>query len=173
MLEQVAGPLESSPDPSALQVLGFTHLMRAHQAVGLHDPATAGDHLDEAARIAAHTGEADDWDLYWGPRNVALWRLAHLVDTGAPGEAVEAVAGVDVAGMIPQRQVYAYTDLARALADLRRNDEALRMLLAAEKAAPQHARSSPACREAARNLLHEHRRTSSLYGLCERFGVAD
>lgn len=160
-------------DGHALAVLGFTHLARAHHATGVHDREAAATHLAEAAAIAARTGETDAWDLQWGPRNVALWTIAHQIDTGRPVEAVETAAGVDVAALPAVRQVYLYTDLARALTDVRRDDEAVRMLLAAEHVAPQHTRASAAARETARALYQHARQHSSLYGLCERMGVAD
>ncbi len=58
---------------------------------------------------------------------------------------------------------------------MRRNDDAVRMLLTAEHVAPQHTRSSAAARETARALLREARRGTApgLHGLCERMGVAD
>lgn len=158
--------------PAALDVLGFTHLARAHHATGLHETAAAADHLAEAGRLAARTGETEAWDLQWGPRNVALWTVSHQIDTGRAGEAVETAAGVEAAALPAVRQVYLYTDLARALTDVRRDDEAVRMLLTAERVAPQHTRSSAAARETARALLHQARRsTSSIQGLCERMGV--
>lgn len=161
--------------PAALDVLGFTHLARAHHATGVHDTATAAAHLAEAAAIAELTGETEAWDLQWGPRNVALWTVSHQIDTGRPGEAVETAGGVDVAELPAVRQVYLYTDLARALTDVRRDGDAVRMLLAAEHVAPQHTRASAAARETARALQHQGRRAAlpGLYGLCERMGVAD
>jgi hypothetical protein len=161
--------------PAALDVLGFTHLARAHHATGAHDPEAAAGHLAAAGELAERTGETDAWDLQWGPRNVALWTVAHQIDTGRAGEAVETASRVDVAALPPVRQVYLYTDLARALTDVRRDSEAVRMLLAAEHVAPQHTRSSAAARETARALQHKARRTAvaGLYGLCERMGVTD
>jgi hypothetical protein len=47
------------------------------------------------------------------------------------------------------------------------------MLLAAERVAPQHTRSSAAARETARALLRKAHRASTVQGLCERMGVAD
>lgn len=161
--------------PGVLDVLGFTHLARAHHSTGLHETGDAAEHLAEAATIATRTGETGSWDLQWGPRNVALWTISHQIDTGRAGDAVETAAGVEVAALPAVRQVYLYTDLARALTDVRRDDDAVRMLLTAERVAPQHTRSSAAARETARALLHQARRTSasSLQGLCERMGVAD
>lgn len=175
-VERAADDLDAHTDsPAALDVLGFSHLSRAHHSTGLRDTARAADHLAEAAAIAARTGETGSWDLQWGPRNVALWTVSHQIDTGRAGDAVETAAGVEVAELPAVRQVYLYTDLARALTDVRRDDDAVRMLLTAERVAPQHTRSSAAARETARALLHQARRTStsSLQGLCERMGVTD
>lgn len=174
-VDRAATELDQHLDaPAALDVLGFTHLARAHHSTGRHDAGAAADHLAEADAIAQRTGETDAWDLQWGPRNVALWTVSHQIDTGRPGEAVETAKGVNVAELPAVRTVYLYTDLARALTDVHRDGEAVRMLLAAEHVAPQHTRASAAARETVRALQHQARRadTSGLYGLCERMGVA-
>lgn len=158
--------------PSALDLLGFLHLARAHHTAGLHDIRGAEEHLAEAARIAHRTGETESWDLAWGPRNVALWRIAFLLDTGRASEAAEAAAGLDLAGLPAVRQVYFYMDMGRCLAAQRRSRDAVRMLLAAERIAPQHTRSSAAARETARLMLHQGVGGSELRGLCERMGIA-
>lgn len=173
-VDRAADELAGHADgPAALDVLGFTHLARAHHATGLHDQGAAAEHLAEAARLAARTGETEAWDLQWGPRNVSLWTVSHQIDTGRPGAAVDTATGLDVASLPAVRTVYLYTDLARALADVGREDESIRMLLAAERVAPQHTRSSAAARETARALLHKARRASAVQGLCERMGVAE
>jgi len=173
-VDRAADELEQHTDsPAALDVLGFTHLARAHHTTGMRDESAAAGHLAEAARLAQRTGETDAWDLQWGARNVGLWTVAHQIDTGRPGEAVETAARLDVASLPPIRQVNLYSDLARALTDVKRNDEAVRMLVTAERVAPQHTRSSAAARETARVLLTKARRASSIQGLAERLGVAD
>ena len=163
-------------DPHALEVSGFLHLARAHHAAGMHELATAEDHLSEAADIASRTGESDAWDLVFGPRNVALWTMALQLDTGRPGEAVQTAQQIQIADMPAVRQVYFYLDLARALTELGRHDEAVRMLLTAERTGAQHTRSSTAARETARALLADERRraaSSPLHSLCERLGIVD
>lgn len=163
-------------DPHALEVSGFLHLARAHHAAGLHDLATAEAHLGEADEIAARTGESDAWDLVFGPRNVALWKMALQLDTGRAGDALETAQQITIADMPAVRQVYFYLDLARALTELGRHDEAVRMLLTAERTGAQHTRSSTAARETARALLANQRRraaSSPLHSLCERLGVVD
>jgi transcriptional regulator with XRE-family HTH domain len=172
-VEHAAAGLDANlGQPAALDLLGFTHLVRAHHATGLRDLPAARAHLAEAAAIAARTGETAAWELAWGPRNVALWTMAHQLDTGQPGEAVETATGIHLGGLPPVRQVYFHLDLARALVDLRRDRAAVRTLLAGERIGPQHVRSSAAGRETARALLHRGADGTELRGLCERMGVA-
>jgi transcriptional regulator with XRE-family HTH domain len=162
--------------PAALETLGFLHLVRAHHTIGLKDVATAEDHFAEAARIAERTGETTSWDLAFGPSNVALWQMAAEIDTGQPDKAIETARHVYLSGLPPTRQVAFYLDMARGLADTGRDQDAVRMLLVAERIAPQHTRSVTAARVVARSLLDKARRSaggSELRGLCERMGVAE
>ncbi|MBQ1048964.1 helix-turn-helix transcriptional regulator [Micromonospora sp. C51] len=164
--------LEGSGADTASDVLGFLHLARALHLAGMKDQAAAEDHLDEAARIAAHTGETTSWDLLWGPSNVALWRMAYLLDTGRPQEALRAAARVAVGDLPAVRQVYYWLDMARAMVAADRERDAVRMLLAAERVGAQHTRSSTAAREVARGLLRRGLVSTELRGLCERMGVS-
>ncbi|MFY1702771.1 helix-turn-helix domain-containing protein [Micromonospora sp. WMMA1923] len=164
--------LAGSGADGALAVLGFLHLARAHHLAGLRNQVEAEDHLIEAARIAAHTGETDGWDLAWGPRNVALWRMAFQLDTGRPELAMRTATGVAVAGLPAVRQVYFWLDQSRAADALGRDRDAVRMLLAAERVGPQHARSSTSARETVRSLLRRGATSPELRGLCERMSLA-
>ncbi|MEU4640495.1 helix-turn-helix transcriptional regulator [Micromonospora sp. NPDC023814] len=170
--DRAGADLNGSGAATALDVIGFLHLARAHHLAGMKDQTAAEDHLAEAARIAAHTGETTSWDLAWGPRNVALWRMAYQLDTGRPQEALRTAAGVVVAELPAVRQVYFWLDMSRAVVAAGRERDAVRMLLAAERVGPQHARSSTAAREIARGLLRRGLVSSELRGLCERMGVS-
>ncbi|GAA2708741.1 hypothetical protein GCM10010429_22300 [Micromonospora olivasterospora] len=171
LCDRAGADLEGSGADKALDVLGFLHLARAHHFAGMKDQAAAEEHLAEAARIAAHTGETASWDLAWGPRNVALWRMAYQLDTGRPEEALRTATGVVVADLPAVRQVYFWLDMARAMTAAGRERDAVRMLLAAERVGPQHARSSTAAREIARGLLRRGIVSTELRGLCERMGI--
>ncbi|WP_229398576.1 helix-turn-helix domain-containing protein [Micromonospora okii] len=171
LCDTAGADLAGSGAESALDVLGFLHLARAHHLAGLHDQASAEDHLAEAARIAAHTGETESWDLAWGPRNVALWRMAFQLDTGRPEAALRTAAGVELTGLPAVRQVYFWLDLGRAAEAVGRDRDAVRMLLAAERVGSQHARSSASARETVRSLLRKGVTSAELRGLCERMGM--
>ncbi|WP_341720033.1 XRE family transcriptional regulator [Micromonospora sp. FIMYZ51] len=172
LCDAAASDLAGSGTEGALDVLGFLHLARALHLGGLHDEAGAEEHLAEAGRIAAHTGETESWDLAWGPRNVTLWLMAFLLDTGRPEAAMKTAAGVELAGLPAVRQIYFWLDMGRAAEAVGRDRDAVRMLLAAERIGPQHARSSVAARETARSLLRKGSMSPELRGLCERLSLA-
>ncbi|WP_405103916.1 helix-turn-helix domain-containing protein [Micromonospora sp. NBC_01412] len=171
LCDAAGADLAGSGADGALDVLGFLHLARAHHLAGLRDQASAEEHLAEAARIAAHTGETESWDLAWGPRNVALWRMAFQLDTGRPEAAMQTAAGVELTGLPAVRQVYFWLDMGRAAEAVGRGRDAVRMLLAAERVGPQHARSSTSARETVRSLLRGGATSAELRGLCERMSM--
>jgi hypothetical protein len=73
------------------------------------------------------------------------------------------------------RQVAFYTDTARALARVRKDAGAVRMLLTAEHLSASRVRSAPLARETARTLLDRAQRRAGgpeLRGLCERMGMS-
>jgi hypothetical protein len=110
--------------------------------------------LDEAEQIAARTGETDTLDMAFGPTNVRLWQISIEVDGGDPGRAVEIAATTDTSFVSsPNRLAAYYSDTARALARVKQDQRAVRMLLAAENVAPQQVHASPAAQETARSLL--------------------
>jgi transcriptional regulator with XRE-family HTH domain len=166
---------EHLSQPEAMEVAGMLHLGGALCALGVKDTSTASDRIDEAADLARRTGETSSWDLFFGPTNVDFWRLSLEVDAGDPGTAVEIAERIEPARVPSQgRQVSYYTDKARALARMRRDREALRLLLAAERIAPQRVRSAPMIVETARGMLDRAQRRAGgdeLLGLCERMGV--
>ncbi len=160
---------------SARAVLGMLHLYAAHARLREH-PAEAFDHIDEAGKLAAITGELNQWWHYSGPTNVGIWAMGAYVDSGQPGLAIE-VATTVRPGALPaasDRGATYWIELARAYADEGglRDVEATRALLVAERATPQHTRSSTPARATAQFLLERAKRTSPLHGLGERMGLA-
>jgi transcriptional regulator with XRE-family HTH domain len=163
-------------EPQALEVAGMLHLCSALSALGNKRPDDAAARLTAAEDLAARTGETTSWDLFFGPTNVQFWRVSLEVDAGDPGKAV-AIAGQVNPGQVdsPGRQVSYYTDTARGLARLRRDRDAIRYLLAAERMAPQRVRSAPFVQETVRGLLDRAQRRAGgdeLIGLCERMGIS-
>jgi transcriptional regulator with XRE-family HTH domain len=164
-------------DPVTAGSYGMHHLIRAEMAARAGRAAVAAAHLDEASRVAAHTGERpDDW-FSFGPTNVGMWRLAILVALG-DGPA----AGAPPPGFRPevlpsaQRRATYFIDLARALLQGRgRDDAAAAALYRAETIAPQQVCASDGARQALRALLSRPRygRDGRLRGLAARAGIRD
>ncbi|GIF22107.1 transcriptional regulator with XRE-family HTH domain [Actinoplanes tereljensis] len=155
------------------EVLGSLQLLCAHSSRSSDDSRAW---TAEATDLAARTGETTTLGLYFGPTNVGIWRIGIEVDGDDPGRAAETARGTDLAA-IPAgfRQVFYYADTGRALARLRKDREAIRFLLTAERIAPQHVHTSAVVQETTRSLLERAQRQaggSELRGLCERMRVA-
>lgn len=156
--------------PRALEALGLLTLRLGFSAAAKGRPGEAADQFREAARIAERTGEAHSWEMCFGPSNVATWQLATETDLGNPEQAVDLSQQVNPATFAaPVRASAFYMDLGRAYAHLRRDREAIRMLLAAEDLAPQRVRSAPLAREAARGMLE--RTSGTLAGQVRAFAI--
>jgi transcriptional regulator with XRE-family HTH domain len=151
-------------DPRVRQAYGLLHLRAALKAAGAGDASVATAHLDEAANEAATLGEPADGhglcSLAFGPMNVALWRMAIHVDLGEPDAAISTAQGVDPRRTpIPYRQAGYWVDLGRALAGVKRDDDAVMALLRAETACPQWVRLRPEVRDTVNVVLRRsHRR---------------
>jgi transcriptional regulator with XRE-family HTH domain len=162
--------------PGGLEVLGMLYLMASMASRGLKQRDRGSDLLAEAVALAARTGETRSFGLYFGPTNVNLWRIAEEADGGDPDHAtrIAATTNPNVLG-IANRKVFYFTDSARALARTRgKEQEAIRLLLAAERLAPQHIHCSMLVRETARALLDRSQRQATgtpLRALCHRLGM--
>lgn len=171
--DELQGKLDA---PNAMEMLGLLLLTAAHTAYATKRPGEGAAAYAEAERVAARTGETTTFEHYFGPTNVAFWRVGSEVDGGDPGEAVQIARNTNPALLgVPMRQASFYLDAGRALAHVRRDREAIRHLLTAERIAPQLVRPSPIAAETARNLLERAQRRAGgteLRGLCERLGVA-
>ncbi len=174
--EQAADELQPHlSTPEAPELFGQLLLTQAfcHYAMGHADDAV--DRVTEAQAIADRTGETTTLGLMFGPTNINFWRIAMEADGDSPGQAVEIARSTNPRA-IPAvfRQAEFYVDTGRALARVGKGSEALRMLLIAERMAPQRMRS-PIVIETTRGLLERARRGAAgwteLRGLCERLGV--
>ncbi|MEV4346959.1 hypothetical protein AB0J83_21080, partial [Actinoplanes sp. NPDC049596] len=140
---------------------------------GQADLVNSRDFSAEAAALARRTGETSAMGLFFGPTNVGLWRISIEVEDGDPGHAVEIARRVTPAALpVGLRQVYYYADTARALAAVGHRDrEAIRLLLTAERLAPQHVHRTADIAATVRTLLDRSRRQaggSELRGLGAR-----
>ncbi|MET8153214.1 helix-turn-helix domain-containing protein [Actinoplanes sp. NPDC049668] len=163
--------------PGAAEVLGSLLLVCAMVGRGLGRQQEGRAFAAEAGELAGRTGETATMGLYFGPTNVAIWQIGIEADGGDPGRAA-AIARATNPAVIPAgfRQVFYYADTARALTRLRGNDAAaIRLLLTAERLAPQHVHTSAMARETTRALLDRaNRRTggTELRALAGRLEIA-
>jgi hypothetical protein len=132
-------------------------LRMAVAAARRQDRGVTVDLLGRAEAAAALLGrDANYWKTGFGPTNV----LPHRLSTSLNLRDVSLVAdtGVRIEGhpLPAERRASHRIDVARALSYLARDDEAITLLLTAERDAPQLVRHIPAVREVVRAV---HRRT--------------
>lgn len=143
-----------------------------HLAQGRRDEAEA--RVAESEAIAERTGDVPTLGLNFGPTNINVWRISMEVDGGDPGKAIEIAGRTNPSAVTVSRQTAFYSDTGRALARIGKDAEAIRMLLTAERLAPQRFRSSRLVQETTRTLLDRSRRRAGgpeLRGLAERMGL--
>jgi len=159
------------------QVYGMLHLSAALASAVTGQVDRACGHVAEAAETASRTGDGTFAGLYFGPRNVGVWRVALAIELGEPGRVPELARAVDVAA-IPSagRQATFYGDVGRGLASIRgREAQAVEALRRAERLAPQRVRTSPFVRETVTDLMRRARRDAGgreLRGLAYRMGLS-
>lgn len=164
-------------DPAALSLLGMLHLRTAVAAARREDRSTAAELLDKADAAAELLGsDADHWHTSFGPTNVAVHRVSAALDLGDVAWVADHGQDLDVAALPVERRITHLTDVARALSHLARSDEALGLLLTAEREAPALVRHSAAVRETVKDLQRRvpaaRTRSSELLGLAQRCRAA-
>jgi hypothetical protein len=159
------------------ETFGLLHLMGAHFAARNRDAAVAGDHLDEAARVAVLTGERNGLHQHFGLTNVNVWRVAVSAELGQGPAAAERVERepIDLDTLDSKDRIAAlHFDLARcwAQAEGDRDSAAVRHLDAADRIAPTRMRNDPIARDLVRILdRRATRRVWELDSLRNRFGL--
>jgi hypothetical protein len=150
-------------DPAALSLRGMLDLRMAVAAARRQDRGITRDLLARAETSAAVLGrDANYWKTGFGPTNVLLHRLSTSLDLGDVSFVADAGVRIDGRPLPAERRASHRIDVARALSYLARDDEAIALLLAAERDAPQLVRHSPAVREVVRAV---HRRTPVTNGM--------
>lgn len=158
----------------ASEMRGLLHLLIGWTEYSIGHRGDAEPHLREADALAREIGHSLAMRISFGPGNADIWRLSMATEAGDPKEAVAIGRNLQGIGGLPKiRQATAYIDLGRALASLRRDDEATRLLLNAERLAPQRLDHNPMVSETVRVLQERDRQRdpSGINGLAERLGV--
>jgi hypothetical protein len=117
--------------------------------------------LDYAGELAQCTGEGNAYSSGFGPTNVGLWRMAAALEAGHPDTAVQIAQRLRPEEHPSRaRQTTYWMDYGRALAHVRRWDDAVMALGRAETIAPLHLHRDPFAREVIAGLLTRTRRDS-------------
>lgn len=128
-------------------------LRMAIAAARRQDRATSTRMLARAEIAANQLGnDANYWQTAFGPTNVSLHRISAALDLGDSMFVAEHGPRVDPTSLPVERQVCHHINVARAFGDLARDDEAIGMLLSAERQAPQFVRQNPAVRKTVRAI---------------------
>lgn len=128
-------------DPSALSVAGTLMLVGATASARAGERAEAAAFLRHAEQLADRIrhDRNDIWTAF-GPTNVAIHRVTVAVDLGYVHEAIKIGTTLDVSTVPRERRARHQLEVARALSRVARRDEALQIVLAAERSAPDQVR---------------------------------
>jgi transcriptional regulator with XRE-family HTH domain len=134
---------------TAAEMYGMLHLASAFASTVGGRLADGEDHLREAERTAERTGEGRAWDFWFGPTNVAVWRIGITAEAGDDGKVGELARGIDISAIpSPSRRASFFGEVGRAYARQRRmRAQAVGLIRKAEGLAPQWVRNDPLLRE--------------------------
>jgi transcriptional regulator with XRE-family HTH domain len=167
----------------AREVYGCLHVLASHLHATAGRSDTAVDHLNEAGAVAAALGEPERHSQlsagfngnWFGQTQVEVWRVAVAAELGDAATAVDVAERVDLTALpVPNRHVYYWIDLARALAAGDHDQEALHALGRAERSAPQHFRFSPISRNLVGTLVSRAKRRAvagEMLALAQKLGL--
>lgn len=146
---------DAPPSDRNLVLAGHTHLGWAVNRARDGHLDAAREHLDAAEHLAGLTGEAPTLDWFgFGPTNVAVHRVAILIEAGRYHDGIAAADGLTLpADWPPTRAAHHHMDLGRAYAAVGQHDEALNVLREARRLAPEQTRFHPTTRQAIEHLL--------------------
>ena len=160
------------PAPQAVSLRGAFHLKAALNSARAADARGAERHWKKAATSAEELGEdRNDFELQFGPTNVAIWGVSLPVEMGKGRIAVDRADKVRLpAQFSPERHSHHYIDVGRAHFYNGQRDLALGAFLRAERLAPQATRMHAGVRETVGTMIRTQRR-GELVELGIRLGV--
>ncbi|MFI6977868.1 helix-turn-helix domain-containing protein [Embleya sp. NPDC050154] len=161
-------------DPLSLSLAGAYHLKASLNSARAYDDAAAWAHWAKAEKSATELGgDRNDFELVFGPTNVAIWGVSLPVELGRGRDAVRRLERI----VLPQdysreRRSHFHIDAGRAHYLAGDHDSAWDAFEYAERLAPQHARMHPAVRENVRLMTAKYRRSGRRMEFARRVGVA-
>jgi transcriptional regulator with XRE-family HTH domain len=160
------------PGPETVSLRGAFHLKASLNLARATDTKAAVRHLGHAKAAADELGvDRNDWQMQFGPTNVALWSVSLPVEMGRGRDAVARAEKVRLPdGYAPERHSHFHIDRGRAYFYNGQRDEALRAFLDAERLAPQATRMHAGVRETVGTMIRTQKR-GELVELGIRLGV--
>ncbi|MBL1109423.1 helix-turn-helix transcriptional regulator [Streptomyces sp. 5-8] len=158
--------------PEAVSLRGAFHLKAALNSARSGSPAVAENHWERAKAAAEELGEdRNDYQLQFGPTNVAIWGVSLPVEMGRGRVAVNRAEKVRLpAKFSPERHSHHFIDVGRALFYNGQREQALGAFLRAERLAPQATRMHAGVRETVGTMIRTQKR-GELVELGIRLGV--
>jgi transcriptional regulator with XRE-family HTH domain len=177
--ELAAAELDSATVPTdtseGLQLDGMLALSRSLVAAAAKRPGDMAAPLEYAAHVAQRTGQGNAFRMGFGPVNVGLWRMAGALEAGDPDTAIQVAEGLrPEEHPSRERRATYWMDYGRALARVRRRDDAVMALRTAEELFPMRVLRNPFARDVIAELVAHSRRDSlgrELRGMAYRAGL--
>ncbi|TWP53221.1 helix-turn-helix transcriptional regulator [Lentzea tibetensis] len=172
---EVLRPELSTADGRLLSVYGSLFLAGAMAASRNEDRATTRTFLNEAQHAADRQGsDANHLWTAFGPTNVAIHRVNTAMELGDVQLALDLGPEIDTSALPTERQVRHALDLARAYSLRNRADDALAVVLDAERIAPEQVRHHYISRQLVLTWMRNQRSqpSSLLTGLVDRMKLS-
>jgi len=164
---------EHRDDPAATSLAGAYHLKASLNAARAYDGDTAWEHWGRAEVAADELGgDRNDFELVFGPTNVAIWGVSLPVELGQGRDAVRRLERITLPeDYSKERRSHFHIDAGRAHYLAGDHDAAWDAFEHAERLAPQQARMHPAVRENVRLMTTKYRKSGHRMEFARRVGV--
>jgi transcriptional regulator with XRE-family HTH domain len=162
-------------DSASLSATGTLMLVGATASARAGERSEAMTFLRHAQRLADQLArDANEMWTAFGPTNVAIHRVTVAAELGDLHTAASLGTSLDVRAMPRERRVRHQLEVGRALFRIGSPDESVRVLLDAERAAPEHVRRHFLTNMLVRDLMRtiRTRPSPSLVALAGRLGHA-
>jgi len=147
-----------SATPAYLSVYGMLFLAGAMAASRADDRATTRVFLADADETARRLGaDANHLWTAFGPTNVTIHRVATAMELGDYQVAIDLSSRIDTSTLPVERRVRHALDVAHAFTARRRTDQAVDVLLRAERLAPEQVRYHAMSRQLVMQWLRQCR----------------
>jgi hypothetical protein len=165
LTEEAAAHLQpglGSATPGYVSVYGMLFLAGAIAASRADDRGTTRVYRSEADQAARRLGgDANHLWTAFGPTNVAIHRVATAMELGDFQVAIDLSSRIDASAMPVERRVRHALDIAHAHTARRRTDQAMEIVLRAERVAPEQVRYHAMSRQLVVQWLRQCRGTPS------------